>query len=57
MENLLKDENVTSAELWRAWEAKGKRRDQAIARKFKLAAGFVIGVLALAAIFYLFVTK
>jgi hypothetical protein len=45
---------VTSAELWRAWEAKSKRRDEAIARKIKLALAIVIGVLALAAIFYLF---
>jgi hypothetical protein len=57
MENLLKAENVISAELWRAWEARGKRHDEAIARKIKLAAGLVIGMLALAAIFYLFVTR
>ena len=52
MENLLEDRNEISAELWRVWEAKGKRHDKAIARKIKLLAVVLIGLLALVGVFF-----
>jgi hypothetical protein len=58
MEKFLEDQNdVISAERWRAWEAKGKRHDEAIARKIKLLAVALIGLLALAGAFQFFVAK
>jgi len=58
MENLLEDQNdVVSAERWRAWEAKGRRHDKALARKIKLLAVVLIGLLALIGAFHFFIAK
>jgi hypothetical protein len=58
MEKFVEDQNEgISAERWRAWEAKGKRRDKATARKFKSLAVVLIGVLTLFGAFYFFVAK
>jgi cytoskeletal protein RodZ len=58
MERFVEDQNeAISAERWRAWEAKGKRRDKATARKIKLLAIVLIGVLALFVAFHFFVAK
>ena len=53
MEKLLEDQNdLLSAERWHAWEEKGRRHDKAIARKVKLLAIVLIGLLALVATFH-----
>jgi hypothetical protein len=58
MEKFLEDQkDVISAERWRAWEAKGKRHDRAIARKIKLLAVVLIALLALFCTFQFFVSK
>lgn len=58
MEKFLEDQNdVISAERWRAWEAKGKRHDEAIARKIKRLAVVLIALLALFGTFHFFVSK
>jgi len=48
MEHLFDDNDVTSAELWRAWKEKGRQREKALARRVRLAAGLVVSVLAAA---------
>lgn len=58
MEKFLDDQNdVITAERWRAWEAKGKRHDKAIAWKVKLLAIVLIALLALVGRFHFFVAK
>lgn len=58
MEEFLEDQNdVMNAERWRAWEAKGKRHDKAIARKIKLLAVVLIGLLAVVGAFHFLVAK
>jgi hypothetical protein len=55
MGKLLENQNdLLTAERWRAWEAKGKRHDKAIARKVKLFATVLIGLLALVVTFHFF---
>jgi tetrahydromethanopterin S-methyltransferase subunit G len=57
MENILDDGNVVSAERWRVWEAEGKQRDKAFARKIGILAGIVITLLSLARAFYFVVSR
>jgi hypothetical protein len=57
MDNLLADRNEISAELWRAWEAKSKRHDKAVARKAKLFAAVLITLLVLVGAYFLFVAR
>ncbi len=58
MGDLSEDQSVISAERWRAWEARGKRRHKAIARKVKLLAGLLlIGFFALAGALHLFTAR
>jgi hypothetical protein len=58
MEKFSEDQNdVISAERWRAWEAKGKRHDQAVARKIRLLAVVLIVMLALVGAFHFLVAK
>lgn len=57
MEHLVDDNEATSAELWRAWKEKGRRRDQAIARKARLAGGLLMSVLAVAFAVYEFLLR
>jgi len=57
MEDLLKEENKTTEEMWRAWEEKNRIHGKAIARKMKICAGVVIGVLALVFAYYALIAK
>jgi len=57
MEDLLTDNNKTTDELWRAWEEKGRIHDKGVARKMKVCAGLVIGVLALIFAYYVLIVK
>ncbi|HVZ18413.1 MAG TPA: hypothetical protein VG897_14935 [Terriglobales bacterium] len=57
MEHLFEDNDVTSAELWRAWKEKGRRRDQANARRVRLAAVLLMSVIAAAFAVYEFLLR
>ena len=58
MERLVEDQNeVIRAERWRAWEAKGKRHDEAFARKIRIFAIVLIGLLTLFAAYHFLVAK
>jgi hypothetical protein len=45
-------EAVVNEEIWRAWVGKGRLQERAAARTFKLAAGFVVGLLAVGIVIY-----
>lgn len=45
-------EEVVNEETWRAWVKKGRLQEQAEARKFKIVAGIVVVLLALASAYY-----
>jgi hypothetical protein len=57
MANLVEDGNVVSPELWRVWQAKGRKHDRASARRYRLVAGVTIGLLALFIVCYLTVVR
>ena len=42
---------VLNEEKWNAWLAKGKRRDKATARKFRIVAGVVLPLIVVVAVF------
>jgi hypothetical protein len=41
------DNSIISQDLWRAWAEKGKRREEAMARKAKVFAGVVFILMAI----------
>ena len=45
-------EAVVNEEIWRAWVKKGRLQEQTEARKFKIVAGIVVVLLALASAYY-----
>jgi hypothetical protein len=45
-------EAVVNEEIWRAWVKKGRLREQAEGRKFKLIAGIVLVLLVVASAYY-----
>jgi hypothetical protein len=51
------DAKILSDASWRAWEAKGKLRDAAFARKLKIVAGVAAAMLVLAGVLYEIVAK
>ncbi|HWB54230.1 MAG TPA: hypothetical protein VG722_08555 [Tepidisphaeraceae bacterium] len=51
------DEDATSAQLWHAWQEKGKQHERAIARKIRVVAGVLISLLAAAYALYSFGKK
>jgi len=57
MDTSTENQPVISEELWRAWAYQGKQREQAIARKRKVAVGAVIVLVALASAIYLLIAK
>jgi type IV secretory pathway TrbF-like protein len=46
------EQSVISDETWRAWDQKGKLREQATARKIKIIAGLVLALIALGSWIY-----
>jgi len=46
------EETVITKELWRAWEARDRRRDRETARRLKLLAGIVMGLVAIGSAVY-----
>ena len=58
METLAVDQTaVLDEERWKAWVAKGKLREQATARKFKMIAGLALSLLAAGTAGYLLMGK
>jgi hypothetical protein len=51
------EQAVLNEAVWQAWIEKGKRREQATARKFKLVAGVVLPFVILVVAFYFFSIK
>ena len=51
------DAKILSDASWRAWEAKGKLRDAAFARKLKIIAAVAAAMLVLAGVLYEIVAK
>lgn len=45
------DENVISADLWRAWEAKGRQHAKATLRRITVMAGLILTAVALVVVF------
>jgi hypothetical protein len=45
-------EAVVNEEIWRAWVKKGRLQEQTEARKFKIVAGIVVVLLAIASAYY-----
>lgn len=57
MNTLTEDAKIISDANWRAWEAKGKLRETAFARKVKIIAGVATAILVLAGALYEIVAK
>ena len=51
------DAKIISDASWRAWEAKGKLRDAAFARKLKIIAGVATAILVLMGTLYAIIAK
>lgn len=51
------EQAVINEATWQAWLLKGKRREQATARKFKMVAGIAIPLLAVGIGCYFFILK
>jgi len=51
------EQPVLNEAVWQAWIEKGRRHEQAEARKFKVAAGILVPLVILAIAFYLFSMK
>jgi hypothetical protein len=52
MNTITEDAKIISDESWRTWEAKGKLRGAAFARKLKTIAGVAIAILVLVGALY-----
>jgi hypothetical protein len=57
MNTITEEAKIISDATWRAWEAKGKLRDAAFARKLKIIAGVATAILVLLGTLYAIVTK
>jgi hypothetical protein len=51
------DDSIISQDLWRAWAVKGRRREEAMARKAKIFAGVVLILMAIGGGLYFLVVK
>lgn len=57
MDAYTNDERVIHEDLWRRWVHHGKMRRQATARKLKIVAAFVLGLLVVGSAIYINVVK
>jgi hypothetical protein len=57
METVRLETAVLDEQIWRAWAQKGKRREQATARRARLLAGAVAAIVAVAGAIYFFATR
>ena len=57
MYSSIDDDTVLSEQTWRVWEQRRKLREEKAARKLKIAATIILGLLAGGGTFYLLLVK